>query len=376
VLCDRFGDREQTQANRSFWPRTQRPGYNDPVHAVAASIQRCGRAPMGCSFIDAFHTLSSRRVRGLMFWEAINMAHTRGSGFTPSQREQRRCVSKALLYFLAIPHNYEELVRDRKLTIAPIESIAHWPTELMEPAHLIDEQIAMRLASMGVKVETVADAFDFLQGYVMALIANPSEGWDIPELDIVKTAIEDSISRRPHPAGRIEEYGEFVIHPPGLPWPDKELNAAQEKGVSMKRVPIMPKNSGDAPTTVSLADGEQPVRVRMERDHDRFGKQRSGDGGRRDRQPAPSAGYSQHQAKRASNNSSTRTTPLPQSAVQQQQPVYYNTAVPMSTFPAHPFVPPTSQPLSWWPNQYPYPNTPMHPSASAVQQQYNTATLF
>ncbi|KAJ7882820.1 hypothetical protein B0H14DRAFT_2565211 [Mycena olivaceomarginata] len=98
-------DRAAIKKNRQFWSDAK-PEYGDPVPAYAAALQRNHHAPAGCPFVDNFQTLISRRVRGAMLWNAINVAPIRGRSSTAAERKESVTVANALLLFLALPHGY------------------------------------------------------------------------------------------------------------------------------------------------------------------------------------------------------------------------------------------------------------------------------
>ncbi|KAF8128297.1 hypothetical protein K438DRAFT_1948869 [Mycena galopus ATCC 62051] len=258
-----------------FWSNAK-PEYGDPVTAYAAVLQRNDHAPAGCPFVDKFQTLESRLVRGAMLWNALNVAPIHGRTSTAAERKECVTAANALLLFLVFPHGYRRELASQALTVAPIERIQPWPCDKLEPDDLSDSIVASRLATMGLSADAVDDAFDFLQNLAAEIVEKRRPGWDITILESLIRNSAEAVQQQGRPQGKIEEYGELLIHPPGLPWASKELNTAQENGLFLENIPLPPLPGS---TTIRYFTfkpervPETPVRREHDCSHDRVSPQ-------------------------------------------------------------------------------------------------------
>ncbi|KAK7042645.1 hypothetical protein R3P38DRAFT_3449051 [Favolaschia claudopus] len=229
-----FSDRKAVKDGRAFWPKIPTKEA-DSIPTLAFLYQKAGETPLGCPFVDEFHTIDARLLRGSVVWNAISIeAVARDSGReTESERKESAAVAEALLVVLALPHAYRDAVTANKLVIAPVEKLSRWPRDKTDPEELIEAKVLMRLTAMGLKIDTVNDCFEFFQSLVNELLASSkNHGWD---RDILQTISDAGQTCGGRPVGLNAPYGSRLVHPPGLPWNDKGLNLAQYDGIKLQK---------------------------------------------------------------------------------------------------------------------------------------------
>ncbi|KAK7038303.1 hypothetical protein R3P38DRAFT_2696961 [Favolaschia claudopus] len=237
-----FSDRKSVKEGKSFW--TQRSTKEaDSIPTLALLYQKAGETPLGCPFVDDFHTINARLLRGSVVWNAISIeAVARESGReTEAERKESAAVAEALLIILALPNAYRDAVTANQLVIAPVEKLNRWPRDKTDPEELIEAKVLIRLTAMGLKIDTVNDCFDFFQSLVNELLASRKDhGWDRDILQTISDGQSDTSIQAcgGRPPGINAPYGSRLVHPPGLPWNDKGLNYAQYDGIKLTNIPV------------------------------------------------------------------------------------------------------------------------------------------
>ncbi|KAF8180552.1 hypothetical protein K438DRAFT_1768458 [Mycena galopus ATCC 62051] len=238
----------------NFWS-TEKPEDGDPVTAYAAALQRHDHATAGCSFVDIFQMLDSRLARGVMLWNALNVAPIQGCSSTADEQKESATAANALLLFLVFPHGYRCELTLQALTVAPIERIQPWPHDKLEPNDFSNSN-------------SVDDEFDFLQNLASEIVERRRPGWNITILESLICNSAEAAQQPGRPQGKIEEYGELLIHPPGLPWASKEINAAQENGLFLEDIPLPPL-PGSTTVRYFTFKPERVLETPVRREHDR-----------------------------------------------------------------------------------------------------------
>ncbi|KAJ7226265.1 hypothetical protein B0H12DRAFT_1077822 [Mycena haematopus] len=394
ILKGCFIKRSAVRRNNKFWADSVKVRYGEPVPVIAATYQRTGYSPPGCPFVDSYRTLNSRLVRGSILWSTINVASIRGRAPTATERVEGVAVATALLLILAVPHGYQEYLASYCIAVNSVENLQCWPRDKTDPEDLSIQAVLTRLAAIGLSITAVDDAYDFFQSLALDIITNQRQEWDI---EIIRTLVQsntDAVEANGKPAGLSEEYGEFLVRPPGLPWTCKELNAVQESGLFLENLPLVPLPGSTATRYITILDEEgTPTaytrqetdryrdRESMNRDGNRGGRggiiRRGGriDAGARIRQYAPTSTMAPMSADTASAARTATAARYP------QPPSAYSplsqSAAPNSTS-TFAMVAPQSMMPSYW-NGLPYPipaGFASNPAAHAVQQQNHTAMLF
>ncbi|KAJ7192607.1 hypothetical protein B0H12DRAFT_1082668 [Mycena haematopus] len=260
ILKGCFIKRSAVRRNNKFWADSVKVRYGEPVPVIAATYQRTGYSPPGCPFVDSYRTLNSRLVRGSILWSTINVASIRGRAPTATERVEGVAVATALLLILAVPHGYQEYLASYCIAVNSVENLQCWPRDKTDPEDLSIQAVLTRLAAIGLSITAVDDAYDFFQSLALDIITNQRQEWDI----------EIILEANGKPAGLSEEYGEFLVRPPGLPWTCKELNAVQESGLFLENLPLVPLPGSTATRYITILDEEGTPTAYTRQETDRY----------------------------------------------------------------------------------------------------------
>ncbi|KAJ6448457.1 hypothetical protein C8R45DRAFT_947984 [Mycena sanguinolenta] len=207
-----------------FWPRMTRPTITDPDAAAAAWYQRQGLIPEYCPYMDDFHTLNARLFRGFRTWSVITGCPRRGMATADLAADDPvLAICKAVLHMLLVPDSY------RKICV-----LTGIPSNPRKSSHFgLGSDVSQPTSAMG-NYRKVS------QIWVFNLIASTScVGWDVEVLKNTITACDEGIAAHGHaPPGKKLPYGAYLFHPPGFPWADKLLNGIQEKVVFLMDIPV------------------------------------------------------------------------------------------------------------------------------------------
>ncbi|KAF7372743.1 hypothetical protein MSAN_00479700 [Mycena sanguinolenta] len=385
VLLKFFADRNAVEANKGFWPRTTKPTIDDPLLAYAAWYQHQGLAPECCPFLDDFHTLNARRLRGFRVWNTIVGSPNRGATADLAPNDPILAIARAVLFQLIVPNSYAQDIKTYNVKIAAVEKLQLWPCKQCEPADLSDGALARGLAAMGLQPSTVDDTYEYLCALASGIIVKSRTGWDVEEVKNLLVACDEVIEAQGStpPPGLAEPYGELLFHPPGLPWPDKQLNMIQDKLILIKDIPMPPAFSSSSfrffNFTVAPKAVASPPRGTA---FSRGGGYRGRGGG--------FAGRGRGFGPRTVVTGATMGMlpqamyPAPPPYAQQQPASTTATAAVTSTAPGstqQPTPQPQLAPAAYWHGNAPtaapsYSGVSSTPASHALQQQFNTATLF
>ncbi|KAJ7799041.1 hypothetical protein B0H13DRAFT_2391322 [Mycena leptocephala] len=230
-------------------------------------------------------------------------------------------------------YSYEQEIKGSNLNIAEEENLTLWSFDECEPDQLTDAPPAKGLAKRGLKVATVNDAYEYLLALATDIAAKSRKGWDV---ELVKNLIEEcrtaTASPKHPPPGKKEPYGEYLFHPPGLPWADHHLNKLQDGALFIPNIPIPPAYGSNVLGRFTFQEASASD----------------------EEQDGATAGISTPAAFAPAAHSFNYTP-----SVQQQRATAPSTAW-------------HSAPTSYAP---PYPGASSNPASSAIQQQHSTATL-
>ncbi|KAF8162282.1 hypothetical protein K438DRAFT_1775985 [Mycena galopus ATCC 62051] len=372
ILKRCFSDPPVTKKNHEFWS-TEKPEYGDPVTAYAAALQRHDHATAGCPFVDKFQMLDSRLVRGVMLWNALNAAPIQGCSSTADEQKESATAANALLLFLAFPHGYRRELTLQALTVAPIKHIQPWPHDKLEPNDFSDSSVDSPFAAMGLSADSVDDAFDFLQNLAAEIVERRRLGWHITILESLICNSAEAAQQPGRPQGKIEEYGELLIHPPGPPWASKEINAAQENGLFLEDIPLPPL-PGSTTVRHFTFKPERVLETPVQREHDRSNSRVSpqyGHGGTRGGYQGGNRGGigTGRRGGYHDNLRSSMHAPASVSAAATQPPPLYhpNATAATALFPINSYTPSTMQlsPIYW--------AGPQNPALHAMQHQHQNS---
>ncbi|KAJ7653543.1 hypothetical protein DFH06DRAFT_1417080 [Mycena polygramma] len=222
--------------NRKFWQGAKAPEFDDDIRVVAAFIQRSGCPPEGLEFRDEFGTLDSQLLRGFKLWNGISAPKLKGYSATHQKdSEGAWSVTRALLYVVLYPQTYPTTLRLERLTVAAKVQLEQWVTH--EP--VTEDQVIRRLARMGVTVAMVEDMYRYALNLTESILDSPKKGYDRTELrDMVEGSKRHVAELGGPPVGLSESVDKFIPRPPGLPWPDSQMNRVQERGAFLLDIPL------------------------------------------------------------------------------------------------------------------------------------------
>ncbi|KAJ6469792.1 hypothetical protein C8R47DRAFT_1222864 [Mycena vitilis] len=229
-------DAQAIAENRKFWQVAKAPEYDDDIRVIAAFIQRSGCPPEGLDFRDEFGTLDSQLLRGFKLWNGIAAPKIKGFSSTHQQdSEGSWAVTRALLYVILYPQTYPTTLRLERLVVAPKVQLEQWATH--EP--VMEEHAIRRLARMGVTVIMVEDMYRYALNLAESILASSKKGYNRAELqDMVDGSKEQVAKLGGPPAGLSASFDELIPRPPGLPWPDTQMNRVQERGAFLLDIPL------------------------------------------------------------------------------------------------------------------------------------------
>ncbi|KAJ6478852.1 hypothetical protein C8R47DRAFT_1219398 [Mycena vitilis] len=224
--------------NRRFWQVAKCPAFDDSIQIWAAFIQRGGCPPDGLEFVDEFGTLESRMICGLILWLQISYPRPKHTSSTRNRDvDESWAVVRALMYMVLYPDAYGTILRQEQVNIAPELKLENWcTTELVT-----DEQAARRFARMGITIEIVHDMYPFVMRLAESVLSGSRirKGWDKTELKDIVEGSKVQLAIHGLPSGINVSYGTFIPRPPGLPWPDSQMNKVQERGVFLLDIPLL-----------------------------------------------------------------------------------------------------------------------------------------
>ncbi|KAJ6493117.1 hypothetical protein C8R45DRAFT_927903 [Mycena sanguinolenta] len=368
ILKKFFADKDAVEANKGFWPRMTRPAITDPDAAAAAWYQRQGLVPEYCPYLDDFHTLNARLFRGFRTWSVITGCPMRGMATANLAADDPvLAICKAVLHMLLVPDSYAQDLHTYGHTVEPEEKLTLWPRKRCEPADLSDGEISKGLADMGLQPTTVDDAYDYLCAMALEIASTSRVGWDVEALKNMITACDKGIAARRHaPPGKKLPYGAYLFHPPGLPWADKLLNGIQEKVVFLTDIPVPAPFRSNKLGRFNFIDASvnssSPARASISS----CGSSSRGRGG-------SNVGRGRGSALRARGRGGYAGM-LPHPGFVAPPPYLQQLALPHSTSSSS-----QQQPAYWHgipPSASSYNGGSLTPASHALQQQYNTATLF
>ncbi|KAJ7604430.1 hypothetical protein DFH06DRAFT_1349460 [Mycena polygramma] len=235
--------------NRRFWQVAKCPAFDDSVHTWAAFIQRGGCPPDGLEFVDDFGTLEGRMIRGLMIWLQISYPRPKHTSSTRNRDvDESWSVARALMYMVLYPDSYGTILRLEHIDVASELKLENWCTH--EP--VTDDQVVRRFARMGLTVEMVHDMYPFVMRLAESVLngSRVRKGWDKVELKAIVDGSKEHLAAHGLPPGISVPYGKFIPRPPGLPWPDSQMNKVQEKGVFLLDIPLLEKDGKVALVTM------------------------------------------------------------------------------------------------------------------------------
>ncbi|KAF7371234.1 hypothetical protein MSAN_00759100 [Mycena sanguinolenta] len=217
------------------------------------------------------------------------------------------------------------------------------------------------------------------------IIVKSRAGWDVEEVKNLLVACDEATEAQGStpPPGHAEPYGELLFHSLGLPWPDKQLNMIQDKLILIKDIPMPPAFGSSSfwffNFTVAPKAVTSPPR----------GTAFSCGGGYRGR-GGGFVGRGRGFGPRTVVTGATAGMlpqamyPAPPPYAQQQPASTTATAAVTSTAPGstqQPTPQPQLAPAAYWHGNAPtaapsYSGVSLTPALHALQQEFNTATLF
>ncbi|KAF8177373.1 hypothetical protein K438DRAFT_1978659 [Mycena galopus ATCC 62051] len=225
------------EVNFTFWRKVDQPQPGAPIRAIAAYIQQRGIAPAGCLFLDEFHTLNARLVRGFILWDAIGLECPLDSR-SPAAKELMHAVAvtTALLNIMAFPGQYRRLIRSEMLMIVETPRLQRWACEEEGPS--TEVETAKRLAAMGITTAQVDDLYPYSRQYPAELVENIRPGWDHEDVTRLLQGSEQAANEDGGiPPVLISNDSEVIPRAPLVPWPQPRFNLIHEKGALMDDLP-------------------------------------------------------------------------------------------------------------------------------------------
>ncbi|KAF8131248.1 hypothetical protein K438DRAFT_1999057 [Mycena galopus ATCC 62051] len=225
------------EVNFTFWRKVDQPQTRASTRVIAAYIQQHGIVPAGCPFVDEFHMLNARLVRGFSLWDAIGPKQPLDLR-TPAAEELMHAIAvmTALLNIVVFPGHYKRWIQSEMLTIAETPRLRRWVREEDGPS--TEVETAKRLTVMGITPVQVDDLYPYSWQYLAELVDNIRPGWNHEDVTRLLHGSEQAAKDAGGvPLLIVTEDSEVIACAPLVPWLQPQFNLIHKKGVLMADLP-------------------------------------------------------------------------------------------------------------------------------------------